>query len=872
MNDVQSFGEWLKERRQALDMTRDDLADRVGCATVTITKIERGQRRPSRQIAECIIDAIGVPTEEREQLVQWARGISDVAPSPAHSSTPDQPLRTQNSALSPDNLPASLTSFIGRDREVAKARNLLWRADVRLLTLTGPPGIGKSRLSVTVASSVRAEFEHGVWFVPLAPITDPTLVASTIAQTLGLKEAGGQGIEGVLRSYLSDKQILLVLDNFEQILDAAPLVSDLLASAPRVKALVTSRSPLHLYGEQEFPVPPLDLPPIPTYGSSTKQHPFLDADPELYRALEESSAVTLFVQRAQAVQPDFALTPENIWAVAEICVRLDGLPLAIELAAARSKLFSPQTILEKLAGKEQSASTLELLAGGPRDRTDRQRTLRGAIDWSYNLLDSEEQLLFRRLSAFVGGRTLQAIKEVCAGITSHELRITNYEFGPSSFVLRPLQIDVMDGVSSLVEKSLLSARDGAQQQAGADGELRFWMLETIHSYAKEKLEESGEVEAARLRHALYYLRLAEEAEPHLRGPEQKQWLDRLDSEHDNIRTALTWALQHGEGELAQRIAGPVWRFWMGRGYLTEGRTWLTRARQAHAGHTHARALVCRAGGSLAQVQSDYAEARKLSEEALLIFRELGDHLNEARTLNNLGIAAYEQGNLEEAQHHFSQALQIYRDLGDDWGIAAALTNVGLVVMDMDAPSAAKGYHAEALTIFRALDDKRSAAIALNNLAVLAHQEGNYQDAHTMWHECVSLYREMGYKEGLGLTLANLGVLARDMGRHEDSRKIYSEALTLLSEVGNLRVMAHSLDRLAGLASLEGQHEKAACLFGVADTLLQSVNAKLPTYNRQEHERFEAAARQMLGDARFTALWREGSRMSAEEAIKYALAP
>jgi len=871
MNDVQSFGEWLKERRQALDMTRDDLADRVGCATVTITKIERGQRRPSRQIAECIIEAIGVPTEEREQLVQWARGISDAAPPPAHSSTPDQPLRPQPSTLSPDNLPASLTSFIGRDREVAKARNLLWRADVRLLTLTGPPGIGKSRLSVTVASSVRAEFEHGVWFVPLAPISDPTLVASTIAQTLGLKEAGGQGIEGVLRSYLSDKQILLVLDNFEQILDAAHLVSDLLAAAPRVKALVSSRSPLHVYGEQEFPVPPLDLPPITAHGNG-KQHSSLDGNPELYRALEDSPAVTLFVQRAQAVQPDFALTPENILAVAEICVKLDGLPLAIELAAARSKLFSPPMILEKLVGKEQSASTLELLAGGPRDRTDRQRTLRGAIDWSYNLLDSQEQLLFRRLSAFVGGRTLQAIKEVCAGITNYEVQITNYGFRPSSSALRPLQIDVLEGVSSLVEKSLLGARDGSQQQAGADGEPRFWMLETIHSYAKKKLEESGEADAVRLRHALYYLRLAEEAEPHLRGPEQKQWLDRLDSEHDNIRTALTWALQHGEGELAQRIAGPVWRFWMGRGYLTEGRAWLARAREAHAGHTHARALVCRAGGSLAQVQSDYVEARRLSEEALLIFRELGDHLNEARTLNNLGIAAYEQGNLEEAQGHFSQALQIYRDLGDDWGIAAALTNVGLVVMDMDAPSAAKDYHAEALTIFRALDDKRSAAIALNNLAVLAHQEGNYQDAHTMWHECLSIYREMGYKEGLGLTLANLGVLARDIGRYEESRELYSEALALLSEVGNLRVVGHSLDRLAGLAALEGRHKKAAHLFGAADTLLQSVNAKLPTYNRQEHERFEAAARQVLGDERFASLWREGSRMSAEEAVKYALEP
>jgi predicted ATPase/transcriptional regulator with XRE-family HTH domain len=567
MNDAQSFGAWLKEQRQALDLSRDDLADQVGCATVTIAMIERGQRRPSRQVAERIAAAIGIPLDERPGFVQRARGRLPGAP-PATSAllagapavaaaAPDQLGLLPTPPL--DNLPTALTSFVGRDREVGQVGDLLAQADVRLLTLTGPPGIGKTRLSLAVAKARRHAFAHGVCFVPLAPLADPALVLPTVAQTLGLQEGTGQLIAQILSAYLRDKQLLLVLDNFEQVLAAAPAIAALLTQVPHLKLLVTSRAPLHVYGEHEFPVPPLELPA---------------AVPSV-TALQQVAAVSLWVQRAQAVRPDFTLTEANAAAVAAICQRLDGLPLAIELAAARSKLFSPPALLARLA----DAPLLELLAGGPRDHTDRQRTLRGAIAWSYDLLDAEEQRLFRRLAVFVGGGTLEAVEAVSNGAGD-------------------LRIAVGEGLLLLVEHSLLQAH------AGVDGTPRFEMLVTIHGYAQERLVESGEADAIRRQHALYYLALAERAEPLLRGAEQQPWLDRLEREHDNLRAALGWALAQGEGELAQRLAGALWRFWAGRGYLTEGRAGMQRARTQAAARTLARPADCRAGGILAQAQTD----------------------------------------------------------------------------------------------------------------------------------------------------------------------------------------------------------------------------------------------------------------------------
>src|ERR687894_2385677 len=439
------------------------------------------------------------------------------------------PLRTLESR--PNNLPMQPTPLVGREREVEDVRERLLAPEVRLLTLTGPGGTGKTRLALQAAADLLDEFEDGVFFVALATLTDPTLVASTVAQVLDVRESGDQPlIEGV-KDYLKDKRLLLVLDNFEQVLEAAPLAGELL-SAPRLKVLATSRIPLGVYGEHEYAVPPLAVP-------DPKRLPGLEA-------LSQYEAVRLFIERARAAKADFAVTSENAPAVAEICARLDGLPLAIELAAARVKLLPPGAMLGRLGRR------LKLLTGGARDLPERQRTLRGAIEWSHTLLEEGEKTLFARLAVFSGGRTLEAIEAICD--TEGDLPIEAFE-----------------GVSSLVDKSLL------RQEEGPNGEPRFVMLETVHEFAREKLGQSAETQEIKRVHAEYFLTLIEVAHPELKGPDQLEWLERLEAEHDNMRAALSWASERKEVEVALRLGGSLWWFWWMRGYYSEGRRWLQEA-------------------------------------------------------------------------------------------------------------------------------------------------------------------------------------------------------------------------------------------------------------------------------------------------------
>jgi predicted ATPase/class 3 adenylate cyclase len=439
------------------------------------------------------------------------------------------PLRTLESR--PNNLPLQPTPLIGRQREVAEVIDRVQSEEVRLLTLIGPGGMGKTRLALQAAGDLLEEFEDGVFFVALATITDPDLVPSTVAGPLGVKESAQQPLIESLKNYLQKKHLLLLVDNFEQVLDGASVVGELVAACPTLKVLATSRTPLRLYGEQEYPVPPLALP-----------------DPRVLPPLEvftQYEAVRLFVERARSVQPNFEVTNESAPAVAEICARLDGLPLAIELAAARVRLLPPQKMLQRLGNR------LKLLKGGARDLPTRQQTLRGTIDWSYDLLEEDEKTLFGRLSVFAGGRTLEAIEEIC---------------DPEGDL-----VDGLERVESLLEKSLL------RQEEGPKGEPRFVMLETVHEYAREKLVESGEAEEIQRAHAEYFLALAEEAAPRLRTPEDRQWLERLETEHDNLRAALSWALERGESELALRLGGALGIFWHGHGHLSEGRNWLEEA-------------------------------------------------------------------------------------------------------------------------------------------------------------------------------------------------------------------------------------------------------------------------------------------------------
>ncbi len=569
-----------------------------------------------------------------------------------------------------NNLPLQPTAFIGREKELAAVCALLRRPEVCLVTLTGPGGTGKTRLALQAGAEMLDDFQDGVYSVELAALTDPALVPSTIAQTLGVSEATGKPIIESLKDYLKDKQVLLVLDNFEHLVEAAGAVDALLKAVPGLKVLATSRTSLHLYGEREYPVPPFSLPDI--------QHL-----PSLER-LTQYEAVRLFIERAQDVRPDFAVTNDNAPAVAEICVRLDGLPLAIELAAARTKLFSPQALLDRLS------SRLKMLTGGARNVPARQQTIRNMIEWSYDLLNEGEKQLFRRMAVFQGGRTLEGLEAVC---NSEALQVEGQ-----------LEVDVLDGVESLVNQSLL------QQREGRDGEPRFWMLETIHEYTREKLEESEEGETLQREHAEYYMRLVEEAEPELTGAKQTEWLHRLEEEHDNLRTALRWAKEHnGDGdahkvEVGLRIAGALWRFWKVRGYLSEGREKLagmlalptlptastlaptpaplpqTLRTQSHSPHSPYslnlfRAKALNGAGVLAYRQGDYISARSLHEESLAIKRELGDKQGIASSLNNLGNVADDQGDYANARSLHEESLAIKRELGDKRGIASSLNNL-----------------------------------------------------------------------------------------------------------------------------------------------------------------------------------------------------
>ncbi|HYN89336.1 MAG TPA: BTAD domain-containing putative transcriptional regulator, partial [Ardenticatenaceae bacterium] len=585
-----------------------------------------------------------------------------IAPTTLSGSTPPEPGTHSAKGRA---LPAQRTSFIGREREVEALCALLHRPDARLVTLTGPGGSGKTRLAVEVARQILDEtsadseqaFADGVFFVDLAPVGDPELVASTIAGALDVRPSGARPLQESLADFLRARRLLLLLDNFEQIVAAAPLLSELLDAAPHLKLLVTSREILHLYGEWEFSVPPLAVPDprqMPAGGDG------------LVRLLRDNEAARLFVERAWAANPGFTLNETNARAVAELCIRLEGLPLAIELAAARSKLFGPQALLARLAGR------LDLLAGA-RDLPARQRTLRGAIQWSYDLLDPAEKLLFACLAVFVGGCTLEAAEQVA----SYRLKVEGFpstpepstsnlqpSTDPSTFNLQPSAI--LNGIASLVDKSLL------RREESSDGEPRFGMLETIREFALERLGDRGaaEVEALRWEHARYYLGLAEVAEPeidHLTGADPGAWLARLEVEHDNLRAALDWSLVGGGEDSAQlglRLAGALRRFWIFRGFVREGRERLV-ALLAHQGafaRSTARAKALRAAGELAFLQGEYGAARTLVEEGLALSRELGDKSGIARSLASLEGLRWQQGYAGEDSLN-EEALALYRELG-----------------------------------------------------------------------------------------------------------------------------------------------------------------------------------------------------------------
>ncbi|HVF98636.1 MAG TPA: tetratricopeptide repeat protein, partial [Chloroflexia bacterium] len=688
MQEVTTFGRWLKSQRQAMDLTQERFADRVGCTMSAIEKIERGVRRPSQQVAERIAEVLAISPAERPAFMSWARGLQAGYEPTLPPSVAAVSQAQQASTIAAIDLPAPLTPFIGREVEVARVKGMLWHTGVRLVTLTGPPGIGKTRLGLAVAASLSQDQEHGVRFVPLDAVRDPGMVVAGIAQALDIEEAPGVTAETALHGYLRDKRLLILLDNFEQVADAGTAVAEMLAAAPGVKVLVTSRIPLRVYGEHEFPVPPLPLPdPQSTDPTSLAHNP----------------AVTLFVQRAQAVQPDFALDADNAAFVAEICVRLDGLPLAIELAAARSKIFTPQMMLARLGNR------LDLLRSGPVDRTARQRSLHGAIQWSYDLLEAREQALFRRLGVFLGGFTVEAAQAV-AGEPADEP-------------------DMLEQLEGLADKSLLRGQ-------GVAGEPRFGMLETLRDYAMKRLAESGEGTEVQQRHARYFLALAERAEPEIRGAQQLAWVERLEREHANLRAALEWSLApSGDLELGLRLASALHLFWWTRNYLTEASQWLSRvlSHPEAATPTLVRTKALNAAGTIALFRGDYTQARLFYEECLAMRRELmgqgiGDMSGIAGALGNLGLVAWSLDDHASAHALTRESLEVLRELGDRHGVARSLTGLGAIAYSQGNHVEAKASYTEALQLFEEFGDRQSVAMILNNLGETALAQSNLEEA------------------------------------------------------------------------------------------------------------------------------------------------
>ena len=637
---------------------------------------------------------------------------------------------------SPNNLPLQLTSFVGREEEIAEVRRLLGRT--RLLTLTGAGGTGKTRLALQVAAEVLTEYRDGSFFVDLSSVTDSALVPSVVAQALGVPEVAGRPLLEAVKTHLHDKELLLVLDNFEQVAEAGPVIEKLLTGAPKLKVLVTSRVVLSLRGEQEYLVPPLQpadperLPDLPT--------------------LRQIEAVLLFTQRALAANPRFRVTEQNAPAVAEITSRLDGLPLAIELAATRTKVLTPQQMLPRLQKR------LSILTSGARTLPERQRTLRGAIAWSHDLLDDAERRLFARLSVFTGGWTLESAEAVC-----HP---------------EELGLDALGGLTSLVDKSLVRR----SEPAGADP--RFSMLETIREFALEQLAAGVDLEPVLRRHAEYFLDMAVEAEPHLTGDDQGQWLDRCDLEHPNIRTALRWAIEAEEADRAQEAAGALWRFWQQRGHLAEGWRQFEEilAMPSGQGQTPARAKALIGAGGIAWWQQDRAAAGASYEEALAIERKLGDPARIAEALYNLAFVVAGD-NLDAAARLLEESRDLFRRVGDERGVAQVLTM--MVMRDAQAgkwPPVVASLQ-EVVAIWRRLGDRLHLAFDLVWLAFAYGRLGRRREARSAAVEALDLFREADNATGIGIALTDLAFLATWEGRHQDAIRLAGASESLRERVG-----------------------------------------------------------------------------------------
>ena len=724
-----SFAVLLRTFRVAAGLSQEALAVRAGLSTRAISDLERGVRRaPYRESVRMLADALDLSPAERGELetsIVRSRG----------------PRAGTHSLGSP--LPAMGTPLIGRDQEIASTLHRIQQERSRLVTLTGPPGIGKTRLALGIAAEVARDRPDEVVFVELAPLRDPRLVATSILQALGLSEVGERPALDRLKDVLASRRALLVLDNFEQVVEAAPLVGELLESAPELSVLVTSRVALHLRGEQELPVSPLAV-----------ARPSARAGKMLWMpSADDSPAVALFVARALAVHPDFEISADSLAAVAEVCHRLDGLPLAIELAAARSKVLNPQAILVRLEHR------LDLLTGGPRDAPARHQTLRLAIAWSYDLLPERERIFFRRLGVFVGGFTVDEAARLCTGMNDSGN-------------------DALDRISTLVEHSLV------RMDVDANGEPRFSMLETLREFAIEQLADAGELQELRARHAGHVLTLAEDAEPHLFGGHRGIWIRRLNAEQDNIRQSLGWALEQDDPILGLQLVGALW-LWFQRRLLREGR-WLADQLLAHPGGTRptvARANALFVAGHFAWLQGDVPSMRNCLEESAAILRELDDEAGLGRVLPFLGLAIGDDP--ARAALLATEGVALGRATDRTWDLAMALINQGRIAATWGNDNAARAALVEGADLFRMLGDQWLLALALTSMGSISYRAGDFADARSRFEEALARFLEIEDRRNTAQAMTNLGFAILAEGDAEQARRIFAQSLAFGQEHGDL---------------------------------------------------------------------------------------
>jgi len=740
-----------------------------------------------------------------------------------------QPMRSEDR---PSNLPPASAPLIGRERELAEAKQLLLRREVRLVTITGPGGIGKSHFGIEVARELCDRFPSGVYFASLASISEPSLIASVIVQTLGVRESGGEGPVESLKEYMRKRvtaPMLLLIDNFEHLVVAAPLLGELLAQAAALKILVTSRAALRVHDENEFVLNPLALPDSKL--------------PLSIATMAEIPAIALFVQRATAIKPDFALSSENASAVGEICARLDGLPLAIQLAAARIKLLTPAAMRGRLA------SRLQLLTSGARDLPTRQQTLRHTIDWSYDLLSESEQKLFRRLSVFARGFALEAAESVCD---------TKQDLG----------LDILDGLASMVDKSLV------RQIEQNDGEPRFLMLETIREYGLEKLAVSGEEDRTRKAHAAYCVLLAEEAATETDPSEIKVWTNRLETEHDNFRAALDWLAERNNAEWSLRLSTALFRFWEMCEYFTEGRQRLEAALRLPCDKSHdgVRMRALFSAGVLAGNQRDYDASIQLMRESLEIARALQDQKSIAVSLNALAVFSRDEGDLDTATELFEESLALWEQLGDRLAVARALSNLATVKRFRHDYEQARALYERCQAIFHELKDRSGVAWVFNHQADLLREQGDLSGARSFYTCGIAAFREANDLWGIAGSLADLGNLTREQGDFAASEALHRESMTIFHELGHKRGLARGLESIAALAAARSDANRALRFAGIAAALRETIGAPLTVVEQTKLDQCLEPARKQLSAEAGRAAWLEGWVMPLDVAVRELVKP